>query len=59
MRGFYKAATESMDKLAFPLDVTFLGENGIDESWIVFKDFSASQTGKVLRWRIQTLVSYS
>ena len=30
--GFYKAATESMDKLAFPLDVTFLGENGIDES---------------------------
>ena len=27
---FYKPATESMDKLTSPLDVTFVGENGID-----------------------------
>ena len=28
--GFYKTATGSMEKLTFPLDVTFVGENGID-----------------------------
>ena len=28
--NFYKTATGSMEKLIFPLDVTFVGENGID-----------------------------
>ena len=28
--GCYKTATESMEKLTFPLDVTFVGKNGIE-----------------------------
>ena len=28
--GFYKTATGSMEKLTFPLDVTFVAENPID-----------------------------
>ena len=28
--GFYKTATGSIEKLTFPLDVTFVGEKGID-----------------------------
>ena len=30
MIDFYKTATESMEKLTSPLDVTFVGENGTD-----------------------------
>ena len=30
MIRFYKTATGSMEKLTFPLDITFVGENGID-----------------------------
>ena len=49
--GFYKTATRSMEKLTFQLDVTFVGENGIDsialKAELFLKGFRVSQTGTV------------
>ena len=38
--GFYKIAPGSIKKLTFPLDVTFVGENGIDAGALKAKLFT-------------------
>ena len=38
--GFYKTATGSMEKLTFPLDVTFVGENEIDAGALKTEPFT-------------------